>query len=173
MSLIYNRWQFHQHSTSSFYTCRARKCKKDSQIVSLFCIFRICAQKKLLVKCWLNWPQVAVDRFSASTLSTSSSREWVQTRRPFPACPEFPDSVTTLWTTTMRTTIQMVSMIFPLVFCKWPAYSFSSLWHSSWCQFNQHFTRSFLYKSILQSFSPLTIWVCIFLTKWFWQKSCL
>ncbi len=28
--------QFHQRSTSSFYAHRAQKCKKDSQVISLF-----------------------------------------------------------------------------------------------------------------------------------------
>jgi len=37
--------QFHQHSTSSFYVYRSQKSKKDSQVVSLFCTFGICAPK--------------------------------------------------------------------------------------------------------------------------------
>jgi len=34
-----NRFQFHQHFTSSFYACRSRKRKKYSQVVSLFLHF--------------------------------------------------------------------------------------------------------------------------------------
>ncbi len=31
---------------------------------------------------------------------------------------------------------------------------------------------AFLYESFLRSFYVLTIWVCIFLAKGFWRKSC-
>jgi len=33
------------------------KAQKDRQVVSIFCAFGICAQKKLLVEHWLNWPR--------------------------------------------------------------------------------------------------------------------
>jgi len=37
--------QFHQRSTSSFYTRRSWKCKKDSQVVSLFALWGLrCAK---------------------------------------------------------------------------------------------------------------------------------
>jgi len=54
-----NRCQFHQHFTSSFYSCRSQKHKKYSQAVSIFCTFGFCMCKKLLVKCWWNWNQIS------------------------------------------------------------------------------------------------------------------
>ena len=40
--------QFHQCSTSSFYTRRSQKCKKDSHVKQLFCAFGICWCKSCL-----------------------------------------------------------------------------------------------------------------------------
>jgi hypothetical protein len=38
--------------------------------------------------------------------------------------------------------------------------------------FTNFFTSSFLYRSFLHSLYALTIWVCNFLAKGFWRKSC-
>jgi len=43
----FSRGQFHQRATSSFCACRSQKCQKDWQLNSIFCAFRICAQKLL------------------------------------------------------------------------------------------------------------------------------
>ncbi len=40
-------------------------------------------------------------------------------------------------------------------------------------QFYHHFMQAFLYESALQSFSLITIWLCDFLAKGYWQKSAL
>ncbi len=42
----------------------------------------------------------------------------------------------------------------------------------SWCQFHQYFRAAFSYESFLRGFYVLTIWVCNFLAKEFWHKSC-
>ena len=39
------------------------------------------------------------------------------------------------------------------------------------CQFHQYFTSRFFYKRVLISFSSLTVGVCIFLAKGYWQKN--
>jgi len=41
------------------------------------------------------------------------------------------------------------------------------------CQFLQHFSATFLYKSVLRSFSLVTIWLWIFLAQKYGCKSCL
>ncbi len=42
-----------------------------------------------------------------------------------------------------------------------------------WDQFYQHFMSSFLWtKIILLSFSLITVWLCNFLAKEYWRKSC-
>jgi len=40
------------------------------------------------------------------------------------------------------------------------------------CQFQQHFTCAYLYKSALRSFSLITVCLCYFLAKEYWHKSC-
>jgi len=42
---VESRCQFHQRSTNSFYACRSQKSRKVSQVVSLYCAFRICECK--------------------------------------------------------------------------------------------------------------------------------
>jgi len=44
------RCVFHQHFIQSFFEHRSQKLKKDSQVLSFFCTFRVCAHKKLRVK---------------------------------------------------------------------------------------------------------------------------
>ncbi len=41
------------------------------------------------------------------------------------------------------------------------------------CQFQQHFMSIFTCKSVFRNFSPLTNWLCYFLEKEYWPKSCL
>ena len=55
--------RFHQHFTSSFYTCRSQNRKKDCQVKQLYCAFGICASKS----CSLNVGEI--DPRSASLSS--------------------------------------------------------------------------------------------------------
>ncbi len=48
--------------------------------------------------------------------------------------------------------------------CRWRTWM-TRLKRANRCQFHQHFTSSFFIQSFLQSFSPLTVWLCYFLVK--------